>query len=132
MLTDKIFAINKTCSRCGTALKCGATETNGSCWCNNYPPLFAPDPLIDCMCKQCLHNATKEKVNNYVAEMTVEKAFTDNIAKDLPKTKHFIEDIDYYLEKSFWVFTAWHHLKRGYCCKNGCRHCPYGFKEDIV
>jgi hypothetical protein len=23
------------------------------------------------------------------------------------------------------VFTAQHHLKRGYCCGNGCRHCPY-------
>ena len=23
------------------------------------------------------------------------------------------------------VFTAAFHLKRGYCCGNGCRHCPY-------
>ncbi|MCE2740331.1 MAG: DUF5522 domain-containing protein [Sphingobacteriales bacterium] len=23
------------------------------------------------------------------------------------------------------VFTANYHLQRGYCCKNGCRHCPY-------
>jgi hypothetical protein len=21
--------------------------------------------------------------------------------------------------------------KRGYCCKNGCRHCPYGFVKDF-
>ncbi|MES2853673.1 MAG: DUF5522 domain-containing protein, partial [Bacteroidota bacterium] len=21
------------------------------------------------------------------------------------------------------------HLKRGNCCGNGCRHCPYGFKK---
>ncbi|MGW8121082.1 MULTISPECIES: DUF5522 domain-containing protein [Roseivirga] len=27
------------------------------------------------------------------------------------------------------VFTAKYHLKRGYCCKNGCRHCPYGYKK---
>lgn len=28
------------------------------------------------------------------------------------------------------VFTEKYHLKRGYCCKNRCRHCPYGtFKE---
>jgi len=30
------------------------------------------------------------------------------------------------------VFTEAYHLKRGYCCKNGCRHCPYGFKKAIA
>ncbi|MDB5280649.1 MAG: hypothetical protein JWR61_5604 [Ferruginibacter sp.] len=123
---------NKTCSRCNTVFQCGATEANGHCWCNNYPPLFKPDPLINCMCKDCLHNATLEKVNNYVAEMTTEKALNNNIAKDLPKTNYFIEGIDFYLEKTFSVFTAWYHLKRGYCCNNGCRHCPYGFKKDTL
>ncbi|HEX8548307.1 MAG TPA: DUF5522 domain-containing protein [Cytophagaceae bacterium] len=34
----------------------------------------------------------------------------------------------YYNEDGYMVFTPAHHLKRGYCCKNGCRHCPYGFK----
>ncbi|MCU0356215.1 MAG: DUF5522 domain-containing protein [Cyclobacteriaceae bacterium] len=29
------------------------------------------------------------------------------------------------------VFTAAYLLKRGYCCKNGCRHCPYGVKTKI-
>ena len=24
-----------------------------------------------------------------------------------------------------WVFTALAHANRGYCCGNGCRHCPY-------
>ncbi len=33
---------------------------------------------------------------------------------------------DFYLENGFVVFTQAYHLKRGYCCKNGCRHCPYG------
>lgn len=33
---------------------------------------------------------------------------------------------DYYLEGSLTVFTAAYHLKRGYCCGSGCRHCPYG------
>ena len=23
------------------------------------------------------------------------------------------------------VFTAEYHLKRGSCCSNGCKHCPY-------
>jgi hypothetical protein len=32
---------------------------------------------------------------------------------------------DYYFDGSNLVFTAVYHLKRGYCCNSGCRHCPY-------
>lgn len=32
---------------------------------------------------------------------------------------------DYYFEGPYMVFTAAFHLKRGYCCNSGCRHCPY-------
>jgi len=34
---------------------------------------------------------------------------------------------DYYIdERGLLVFTARFLLDRGYCCGNGCRHCPYG------
>lgn len=33
----------------------------------------------------------------------------------------------YYTEEGYIVFTEAYHLKRGYCCQSGCRHCPYGF-----
>jgi len=36
----------------------------------------------------------------------------------------------YYLENGLIVFTAAYHLKRGYCCKSGCRHCPYDRKTN--
>jgi hypothetical protein len=40
------------------------------------------------------------------------------------------EDIDfYYNEFGFMVLTEYFLLKRGKCCENGCKHCPYGFKE---
>jgi hypothetical protein len=32
---------------------------------------------------------------------------------------------DYYLENDRVIFTAAFHVKRGSCCGNGCRHCPY-------
>lgn len=32
---------------------------------------------------------------------------------------------DFYREGPYLVFTAAYHLKRGYCCNSGCRHCPY-------
>jgi hypothetical protein len=41
-----------------------------------------------------------------------------------------IEGEDYYVENGRWVFTAAYHLKRGFCCGSGCRHCPYGEKAD--
>jgi hypothetical protein len=37
------------------------------------------------------------------------------------------EGIDYYYEGRFIVFTEKYLKDRGYCCENGCRHCPYGF-----
>jgi hypothetical protein len=45
-------------------------------------------------------------------------------------SKRLEEGEDYYLnEQGLMVFTARYHLKRGYCCQNGCRHCPYGFNK---
>ncbi|WP_296618549.1 DUF5522 domain-containing protein [Marivirga sp.] len=40
-----------------------------------------------------------------------------------------IETDDFYMENGFFVFTEKYHLKRGYCCGNKCRHCPYQFKN---
>ncbi|HPE75516.1 MAG TPA: DUF5522 domain-containing protein [Draconibacterium sp.] len=41
----------------------------------------------------------------------------------------FSDDIkegrDYYMEKGYRVMTESYLVKRGYCCSNGCRHCPY-------
>ena len=37
---------------------------------------------------------------------------------------------DYYIDESgLTVFTRKFLLARGYCCKNGCRHCPYQEKH---
>lgn len=41
-----------------------------------------------------------------------------------------LEPDDYYFDESgLMVFTEKYHLKRGHCCKSGCRHCPYGFSK---
>jgi len=45
--------------------------------------------------------------------------------------KNELEQDDYYLTpEGYKVFTEKYLLKRGYCCQNGCRHCPYGFNKD--
>lgn len=35
----------------------------------------------------------------------------------------------YFSEEGYIVFTEAYHLKRGYCCQSGCKHCPYGFDK---
>ncbi|MEJ7647231.1 MAG: DUF5522 domain-containing protein [Chryseolinea sp.] len=35
------------------------------------------------------------------------------------------------MENGLIVFTEAYLLKRGHCCKRGCRHCPYGFRKGI-
>jgi len=38
---------------------------------------------------------------------------------------------DFYInEHGYKVFTEKYLLKRGYCCLNGCKHCPYGFDKN--
>jgi len=41
------------------------------------------------------------------------------------KQEKFVEGVDFYFENGFMVLTAVFLKKRGYCCNNGCRHCPY-------
>jgi len=37
---------------------------------------------------------------------------------------------DYYLSPDgYIIFTEKYHLKRGYCCKSSCKHCPYGYDK---
>jgi hypothetical protein len=43
-----------------------------------------------------------------------------------------LEEGDYYYSpEGYLVFTEQYHLKRGYCCQSGCRHCPFGFSEKV-
>ncbi len=38
------------------------------------------------------------------------------------------EGEDYYInENGLYVLTEAYHLKRGYCCENGCKHCPWNY-----
>jgi hypothetical protein len=40
-----------------------------------------------------------------------------------------VEGIDfYYNEDGYVVLTEAYHLKKGYCCGNGCKHCPFNYE----
>jgi len=39
------------------------------------------------------------------------------------------EGIDFYYNKDgYIVLTEKYHLKKGFCCGNGCLHCPYNYE----
>lgn len=41
-----------------------------------------------------------------------------------------LEPEDFYKSpEGYIIFTEKYHLKRGYCCKSGCKHCPYGYNK---
>ena len=39
------------------------------------------------------------------------------------------ENLHYYMENGFMVFTESYHQARGSCCGNACRHCPYDYEN---
>ncbi|MGN6292957.1 MAG: DUF5522 domain-containing protein [Chitinophagaceae bacterium] len=44
--------------------------------------------------------------------------------------QQWIEGVHYYInEQGLVVLTARYHLDRGYCCGNGCKHCPYEYEN---
>ncbi|MGA7158845.1 MAG: DUF5522 domain-containing protein [Acidobacteriaceae bacterium] len=42
-----------------------------------------------------------------------------------PEGRSPLQPGDFYMEGPNLVFTAQYHLRRGACCNNNCRHCPY-------
>jgi hypothetical protein len=47
---------------------------------------------------------------------------TGSDERSLPR---LIEGVDFYFENGLMVLTAEYLSKRGHCCGNDCRHCPY-------
>ena len=50
--------------------------------------------------------------------------FCDLLPRDR-RVPQALQDGDFYYEAGRMVFTASYHLRRGFCCDSGCRHCPY-------
>jgi Family of unknown function (DUF5522) len=50
--------------------------------------------------------------------------------EEFSNRKELEKDEFYLSEEGYIVFTEKYHLKRGYCCQNSCRHCPYGFNKE--
>lgn len=108
--------INRSrCPLCGGPNECQlctADAYKGPCWCAK---VTVPEDLLAlvpadlrnqaCVCKQCVTNFHRAQAPRQPA------------SRRLPA--------DFYFENGLVVFTAEYHLRRGYCCGNNCRHCPY-------
>ncbi|MBL7744748.1 MAG: hypothetical protein JNN00_14850 [Chitinophagaceae bacterium] len=44
--------------------------------------------------------------------------------------QELIEGVHYYMnDQGYVVLTRQYHLERGYCCGNGCLHCPFRYEN---
>ncbi|WP_409479814.1 cysteine-rich CWC family protein [Pseudobdellovibrio sp. HCB154] len=97
----------KKCERCHSDFSCGVTDGDKTpCWCTTLPlAQNIPSEFKDCLCAKCLNEFANTKTSPTFAQENNE---------------------DYYFDTNgLMVFSRHYHLKRGYCCGNGCRHCPY-------
>ncbi len=62
----------------------------------------------------------------------IEREGARAIKKKTLNPPELIEDIDFYLENGLMVLSAHFLAKRGYCCGNKCRHCPYPKLETAL
>lgn len=90
---------------------CSVGTYKGPCWCEK-PSI--PDPLLArvppelrnqaCICPACV------------------AAFHRENSSARPPA---LRPGDFYFDRGLMVFSGAYHLRRGYCCDNDCRHCPY-------
>lgn len=115
----------KICLACGEHFECTISE---HCWCTRMPNLLSVEKEDDCYCPSCFSSRLKKYF-----ESNPEKAqpyFEKKSKKAEEKVLHCEEGVDYYINSDGnWVFTSFYHLKKGYCCLNECKHCPYGYKK---
>ena len=126
--------MSEFCVKCKKLNHCNVDGS--SCWCLRYPALHKIteltggnyDQIGRCMCESCFKKELKKQINLYVERF--EQGKVKNLAPKITSgADKPIRDIDYYIEDGRWVFTAWSHMRRGYCCGSGCRHCPYPQKK---
>ena len=110
----------KNCSRCEKEFHCA---NPGLCWCSDLPQIMPLDAVDDCFCKDCLIELQNEKINTFIDNNSLEKSV--KLASDYYDPDNLIENTDYSIENGKWIFSKWFLLKRGFCCDNGCRNCPY-------
>ncbi|MCO5232583.1 MAG: cysteine-rich CWC family protein [Chitinophagales bacterium] len=108
----------KTCGRCSSSFDCDSDNIS-KCQCylpiNRHTLDFLSKTNFDCLCSSCLTHYDE------IIKLSKQYKFPKN-------RKEYIEGVHYYKEGKNWVFTELYHIQKDHCCKNKCRHCPYGFQ----
>jgi hypothetical protein len=122
---------DEQCPLCGHDNQCRVAKGHlykGPCWCHE---VAVPAPILKglvanhlepaCLCRPCLETVARISSElDGIAAVLAEVRRVVAIRVGLPDEPDF-----YFDENRSMVFTAAYHLKRGVCCANGCRHCPY-------
>ncbi len=118
---------SRTCPICGASFDCGTRPGEKGCWCSRYPQIMPLETARGCQCPECLRKTIAARIQAFT-----ETAQHEEILETAARYRHnpLVEGIDYRIEKGLYVFSAWYHYKRGHCCGNGCRHCPYSSRSD--
>lgn len=107
----------KTCSLCNDSFTCNSSNIS-HCWCSELSISTAGRQALasrstDCVCRNCLQKQEEE------SQGLSPRKEGGRLAYKLQEGTH------YYFEAGRMVLTARYLQERGYCCGNGCRHCPY-------
>jgi hypothetical protein len=100
------------CDRPNDCQLCTPNAYKGPCWCARVEipeALLARVPMErrnqTCICQECVMEFHRAKQGATASQQALPGEF--------------------YIEGGLMVFTAEYHRRRGYCCGNNCRHCPY-------
>lgn len=47
-------------------------------------------------------------------------------------SKNKLLPTDFYWDRGTMIFTESYHNRRGYCCNNNCKHCPYKEEKETI
>lgn len=66
-------------------------------------------------------------------ENDVDQGARISTKKERNQAAKLIEGKDFYFnDEGLMVLMEEYHLKRGYCCKSACKHCPYGYRRSSM
>jgi hypothetical protein len=97
--------------------------------------------MVTCdRCGTCIGNDTPNSSDSAELIDFLDEAFFESLCNDclqelklkLHLAHHDDAEDDLYIENGLIVFKESYHMRRGFCCKSRCRHCPYGFDKPSI
>lgn len=131
LIQAECLSRDEQCPVCGGDNQCRMAKGHlykGPCWCEEISVpcrilrALATDQFEPaCLCRFCLGTVAQ------VSHKQEDPASVVSKIRELLENSHLASSQeDYYHDTNGnVVFTEAYHLRRGTCCGNGCRHCPF-------